>query len=312
MRQQIESSRVSCFPLLKVLRNINTMHCRSVRPLLVVIVLAFLAVLFMFSHDLPRSPLSPVCSHRASVGGGATPSSLGDLTAALQQLASEGILCYDVDITQLSDGTPVVGHPSEIEKSATHITLPMFFTALAALPAGATATLELKGALRGDAPFALRLAIDAKAAAVKSRLFVNGLPAGITKEGLQAFTILRDRAPPGSSRCGLPVGWESGRNSNAADFAAAIESVAAVIAGAQLVMPSSLCLAETPVRVALNRWIAVTNDAMIQTWIIDSPTAARDLLRGGKEGGPLLPPRHVKFVSNEPIQLARSLQRLFI
>ena len=268
---------------------------RATRPLCVTTCLLLLSLSYLYAHSSRaavnlREP-SFICAHRASVGGGRTPRSSNEIHAALTSLASAGIMCYDVDVTQLSDGTVVVGHPND----SSRVSLPDFF---AALPAGATATMELKDALRGDVDFVRVLKSHALAARVMGRIAVDGLPATAASKGFRRFVALRDRArAPGGARCG------HGDSVSAPD---ALIEVAREIAGADIVMPSVVCLSDSAVKEALKAWFSKKSTfearGSIQTWVVDDDVAARGLLLTHARDFPGL-----YIVSNEPLILERAL-----
>jgi hypothetical protein len=292
---------------------------RYLRPLFVIGLLVLLTLTFLLSHANnnnvtainSRAAASRVCSHRASVGGGTSPSTETELAAALHYLSSQGILCYDVDIITSKDGTIVVSHPSSTTLNSNTITLPVFLQTLHSLPSGsntlATATLELKGALRGDVVFAQELVKQARNAGVLDQIAVDGLPKFMEKE-FNIAVPLRDRpSTPGGSICGLPIGWK-----DTDMIAAAIESVNSIISGAHVIQPSLKCLHYEPVRKALKIWKSTKTTAggsgrggglgMIQVWIIDTEEHVRNVLKDSSD-------LNIHFISNEPVQVKEFLAR---
>ena len=290
---------------------------RYLRPLFVIGLLVLLTLTFLFSHANnnnvtainSRAAASRVCSHRASVGGGTSPSTETELAAALHYLSSQGILCYDVDIIAAKDGTIVVSHPSSTTLNSNTITLPVFLQTLSSLSPGitlATATLELNGALRGDVVFAQELVKQARNAGVLDQIAVDGLPKIMEKE-FNIAVPLRDRpSSPGGSICGLPIGWKEG--SSDTDMIAAIESVTFIISEAHVLQPSLKCLHYEPVREALKIWKSTKTTGsgsvgglgMIQVWIVDTEEHVRNVL---KDSGDL----NIHFISNEPVEIKKIL-----
>jgi hypothetical protein len=196
-------------------------------------------------------------------------------------------MCYDVDVT-LRDGVVVVGHPND----SSRISVPEFF---AALPAGSTATMELKEALRDDVDFARILESHAREAGVIHRIAVDGLPATSASKGFRKFVALRDRArAPGGARCG------HGDTVSASD---ALEEVSQAIAGSDIVMPSVVCLSDAAVKEALKAWVSKKSTSevrgSIQTWIVDDAAAARGLLAAHDFPG-------LYIVSNDPLALQQA------
>ena len=285
--------------------------------LLVLLILTFLLSHANNNNNLNNATInstngnaaSRVCSHRASVGGGTSPTTPTELSAALNYLSSQGILCYDVDIITAKDGTIVVSHPSSTLSDSNTVTLSVFLQTLRHLPSSATATLELKGALRGDMGFAAELLKQARIAGVLDRIAVDGLPKSIIMEKeLKVAVPLRDRfSTPGGSVCGLPIDWKEEDGDNEA---AAIESVTSLINAAHVIQPSLQCLRYKPVREALKIWKTSGRSgnsgppvSMIQVWIIDTEEHVHSVL---KDSGDL----NLYFISNEPVELRKIVARV--
>ena len=109
---------------------------------------------------------------------------------------------------------------------------------------------------------------------------------------------LRDRArAPGGARCG---------HADTASAPDALIEITTAIAGADIVMPSVVCLSDTAVKEALKAWVSKksTSEARgsIQTWIVDDAVSARRLLAAHAGDFPGL-----YFVSNEPLVLHTAL-----
>jgi len=253
-----------------------------------------------------------VCAHRAARGGGArAPVTAAEYGAAMAALAAEGVVCFDVDVVALGDGAHGVGHPSTFAahgaRAAEPATVADFF---AALPPGATATLELKGALGADEAFVARLAAAARETGVLDRIAVFELAPARAPRGLPLAVALRDRAGADGSVCG---GVDArGAGAGAEREAAAL---AAALAAYDVVSPSARCLELASVRGALAQWSAARAagaaragaggpaSASVQTWIVDEPAQARKVARAlGAELG-----ARARFISNEPAALARAL-----
>jgi hypothetical protein len=286
--------------------------------MLLLLLLSFLLLLFSFNSKSPHS--SRVCSHRATIGSGQVSRTNQELADTLRLLYEKNIHCYDVDLSQLKDGTVIVGHPSSFEKvqsssSSGHPSVSTLFAFLRQTYPYTSATLELKGQLINNADFAKKLEMDAFSFGVLDQIAVEGIE-GPSK--VKTFIALRDRI--GQERgagCGLPEGWIWGTKATEA----AVLNVYRSIKSIDVILPSAICFNEEAVHKALALWLkekkekgnSVNNiHPLIQPWVFDSSRDAEAAFSSFTKSNNDLNQEiftHVtKFISDEPILLAQALQ----
>lgn len=257
---------------------------------------------------------SPICSHRGSIGSDKVARTSEELQSYLNLLFKEGVVCFDVDLTELNDGTVIVGHPSSIEGvvSTSSPSVLILFAFLRQTYPYTSATLELKGSLRDNPVFVKKLEEEALALGIVDKIAVEGQPLSTGKSFfLKEFVALRDR--PGIERgayCGLPADWIKSSKATEASILAVYQS----IKGVDIILPSALCFAEESVKLAIAKWFSEkkglhddkSSQPLIQPWVFDSQESANDALNSGTDGG--LMRKFTKVISNEPILLARALR----
>lgn len=253
----------------------------------------------------------PVCSHRGSIGSSIVARTSNELQSNLHLLFKEGVVCFDVDLSELKDGTVIVGHPSSIEGvvSTSSPSVLTLFAFLRQTYPYTSATLELKGTLRDNPVFVKKLEEDARSFGIVDKIAVEGQPLSTGKSSfLKEFVALRDRA--GKERgayCGLPADWIFGSKATDESIRAVYQS----IEGVDIILPSALCFAEESVKLAISKWLSEkkglhddkSSQPLIQPWVFDSQESAKEAL---SDGG--LMRKFTKVISNEPILLARALR----
>lgn len=268
-----------------------------------------------------------ICSHRASLGGDARPPATpAEYASSMRALAARGVLCYDVDVTPLggaraADGSVPhgVGHPTAFKSVGADgvasgggrpATLSDFFAVLRSLPPSASATLEVKGALVDDARFAAFLASAARAAGVLGQIAVQGVAPAVAPPGLSLSLALKDRPEEDGSVCGGVKGSDGGGSGGGG--AAAVAALANALSAYDVVCPSIKCVEIGVVRDGIKAWASGKGQeggrragpayGTVQTWVVDDAAAAMRVRSSFDNGA-----RLARFVSNEPLALARAL-----
>lgn len=267
-----------------------------------------------------------ICSHRAAQNGDTQPpSTAAEYATSMRALAASGILCYDVDVTpfggaRAADGSVPhgVGHPTAFTHMGANgvvsgggrpATLQDFFDVLKSLPSGASATLEVKGALVDDARFAAFLVSAARAAGVLGQISVQGVAPAVAPPGLTLSIALKDRPEEDGSVCGGVMASGGGGE-------AAAVALANVLSAYDVVCPSVKCVEIGVVRDAISVWSNKRGReegrrpsgpaiGTVQMWIVDDAQSALRARSSIDDGA-----RLARFVSNEPMALARALEKV--
>ncbi len=248
----------------------------------------------------------------------------------MRALAAVGVLCFDVDVTpfggaRAADGSVPhgVGHPTAFKSVGADgvasgggrpATLPDFFAVLRSLPPGASATLEVKGALVDDARFAAFLASAARAAGVLGQIAVQGVAPAFAPPGLSLSLALKDRPEEDGSVCGgvKGSGGGGGGGGGGSGGAAAVAALASALSAYDVVCPSIKCVEIGVVRDGIKAWASGKGReggrragpayGTVQTWVVDDAAAAMRVRSS-------IDAQLARFVSNEPLALARALGR---